>query len=46
MNEPDTNKSGSTVQTISSTGLMLGFMVHVPTVLPFILRPSPEAPSH
>ena len=36
MNVPATNKSGSTVQTVSSTGLMLGFMVRVPTVLPFI----------
>lgn len=46
MNVPDTNKSGSTVQTVPSTGPMLGFMVRVPTVLPSILRTPPEVPSH
>lgn len=40
------NRSGSTVQTPSSTELMLGSMVRVPTVLPFLLHPSPEVPSH
>lgn len=46
MNVPDTNKSGSTVQRVPSTGTMLGFMVGVPTVLPYILRTPPEVSSY
>lgn len=45
-NVSDTKKSGSTVQAPFSTELMLGSMVSVPTVLPSILCPSPEVPSH